>query len=337
MSLSVSIIIPCKNEEQYIGRCLDSILKQDYPSDKTEVLVCDGLSTDHTVNEIKKYTQQHGNIRLIINEQQTAPFAFNLGIKRSSSDVVIILGAHSELYPNYVSACIHCLEKFPEAGCTGGIIENIYENDTAEAIGKAMSSPFGVGNAHFRTGARDGFVDTVAFGAYKREVFQKAGYFDEALIRNQDDEFNFRLIKSGYKIFLSKEIRSKYYVRASLSKLMRQYFQYGYWKVCVSRKHRTVTTGRQLVPALFVLFLLAYPFMYWASVKLFVLFSCITGMYLLLAFALAAASASRITQIHKILISFFILHWGYGLGYLSGLIDFIVLGKPIKKQETITR
>ena len=190
---SVAIVIPCRNEEKYIGKCIDSILKQDYPQEQLLVYVCDGKSNDGTVRIIDAYAAKYSNIRLLINEKQTTPFALNLGIKESDSDVVIILGAHAELYPDYVSNCIKAFSFDQNIGCTGGIIENVYENETAAVIGKAMSSGFGVGNAHFRTGNKDGLVDTVAFGAYKKEVFEKIGLFNEELIRNQDDEFNGRI------------------------------------------------------------------------------------------------------------------------------------------------
>ena len=195
---SVAIVIPCRNEEKYIARCIDSILLQDYLHENLSVYICDGKSTDSTVAIINDYSIKHSNIHLLVNEKQTTPFALNLGIKNSSSDIVIILGAHAELYSDYVSNCVDAFNFGTNIGCTGGIIENVYENEIAEVIGKAMSSSFGVGNAHFRTGNKDGFVDTVAFGAYKQEVFDKIGLFDEELIRNQDDEFNYRLFSHIY-------------------------------------------------------------------------------------------------------------------------------------------
>ena len=138
---------------------------QDYPQDQLTVYVCDGKSTDETVAIIKDYAVKHAFIQLLVNEKQTTPFALNLGIKASTSDVVIILGAHSELYPDYVSSCVEAFDFAPNIGCTGGIIENVYENEISDVIGKAMSSSFGVGNAHFRTGNKDGFVDSLQKGS----------------------------------------------------------------------------------------------------------------------------------------------------------------------------
>lgn len=310
---------------------------QDYPQDKLTVFICDGMSTDETVAIVNDYAIKHAHIQLLVNEKQTTPFALNLGIKASNSDVVIILGAHSELYPDYVSACIEAFKFAPNIGCTGGIIENVYENEISDVIGKAMSSSFGVGNAHFRTGNKDGFVDTVAFGAYKREVFHKVGYFDEELIRNQDDEFNYRLLNNGFTIYLFRKIRSKYYVRASYKKLFKQYEQYGYWKVYVNKKHNTVTTLRQVVPLFFVLFLLLGGLVSFFGQVYFTLFAIGLFLYFAAGYLFAYNLASDQFQITNIIRVFFILHFSYGWGYLKGLIDFFVLNKKIKKTELLTR
>jgi glycosyltransferase involved in cell wall biosynthesis len=334
---SVAIVIPSRNEQSYIGPCLDSILKQDYPQELIHAYVCDGLSTDKTCEIVRRYEKLSQNIRLLINEKQSTPFALNLGIKNSTADIVIILGAHAELYPSYVSNCVKAFDHDSRIGCTGGIIENVYESDISAAIGMAMSSSFGVGNAHFRTGGKDGFVDTVAFGAYKREVFEKIGLFDEELIRNQDDEFNYRLIKAGYLVYLSRDIRSRYYVRASFEKLFRQYFQYGYWKVYVGRKHKAVSTIRQLIPMFFVLFLFGGAFL--SSLHEYVLRAYLGTLmlYLLSAVWFASRKAEKASQLPKIVFAFMILHFSYGSGYLRGIFDFLILRKSIKKEEALTR
>lgn len=332
----VAIIIPCRNEEKYIALCLNSILKQDYSSHLIETYVCDGKSTDGTVEIVKSFSAKHPEIQYVMNEKQTTPFALNLGIKASDADVKIILGAHSELYSDYVSNCIKAFEMGDNIGCTGGIIENVYENEAAEIIGKAMSSGFGVGNAHFRTGNKDGFVDTVAFGAYKKEVFEKIGFFDEELVRNQDDEFNYRLLKNGFKIYLFRAIRCKYYVRASFGKLFRQYFQYGYWKVYVGKKHKAVTTLRQMVPLFFVLYIFLGAVMSVFNKYLF--FAYLGGLlfYLLASFYSAMKQSSGM-QIFQVMRAFFILHFSYGWGYLKGIAHFLLLGRSVTKDEILTR
>jgi glycosyltransferase involved in cell wall biosynthesis len=334
---SVSITIPCRNEQAYIGKCLQSIVDCNYDKSLLHVFVCDGLSDDNTPQIVEQYAQKYGFIHLIKNQKQTTPFALNLGLKAYEADIKIILGAHAEIYPDYIERCIEAFNFEENLGGVGGIIENVYENDVAENIGLAMSSGFGVGNAHFRTGDKDGIVDTVAFGAYKKEVFERIGYFDEELIRNQDDEFNFRLIKHGFKIFLYRKIRSKYYVRASYHKLRKQYDQYGYWKVYVNKKHQTITTIRQLVPLFFVLFLgfgALLSLLHWTFLSLYIF---VLALYLFFGYLSANKLGKSFSQNIAILRCFFILHAAYGFGYLKGIIDFFLLKKSIKKEERLTR
>ena len=165
MQKTVSVIIPCRNEEKYIEKCIRSILSSDYPQHLLSIYVCDGLSTDRTVEIIEKIASAHTNVHLLKNEMKTTPYALNLGLKKSTADVKIILGAHSEVEADFIVENIKALEQDEDIGCSGGVLENVYENKTSRLIGKAMSSSFGVGNAHFRTGAKAGYVDTVAFGA----------------------------------------------------------------------------------------------------------------------------------------------------------------------------
>jgi len=335
---SISITIPARNEEKYIEKCILSILSADYPQEKIKVFVCDGLSTDNTREIVSSLSNKHNNIQLIDNEKQTTPFALNLGLKASDCAIKIILGAHAEIDKDFIKNNVFVLNDYPEVGCSGGIIENVYENESAETIGLAMSSVFGVGNAHFRTGSKNGFVDTVAFGAYRKEVFEKIGYFDEDLIRNQDDEFNFRLLQNGFKIYLNSNIKSKYYVRASFSKLYKQYYQYGYWKVYVNKKHKAVTSIRQLVPLFFVLFLFlgfTLSFFHWI---LGTLFSLGILAYIVLGIVFASQKSNSFEKITGIAYTFFLLHFSYGLGYLVGIFDFIALAKgPRKSSQKLTR
>jgi glycosyltransferase involved in cell wall biosynthesis len=332
---TVSIIIPCRNEEMYIARCINSVLSQDYAAACIDILVCDGMSTDLTRTIVAGYTKKQKNVQILDNFQKTTPFALNLGISNSNSDVVIILGAHSEILPDYVSSCVEILFSSEDIGCVGGIIENRVENFYSNPIAAAMSSPFGVGNASFRTGLKVGYVDTVAFGAYKRSVFNKIGLFDEELVRNQDDEFNFRLIKSSLKIYLSKNIRSIYYVRSSFANLFRQYFQYGYWKVYVNKKHKVITSGRQLAPFFFVLFILLGCIASAFSHLFFFIYCFALFIYIVSAFIMALFT--RKANVSLIVYSFFILHFGYGLGYWKGFMDFIIFQKKPSKNQSLSR
>ena len=336
--MRVSITIPARNEKDSIVKCLDSIVNCNYNKQLLNVYVVDGMSDDGTTNIIKNYCKSHPYIYLLENKQKTTPFALNIGLKNDDSDIKIILGAHAEIDSNYINNCIQAFKIDDKIGCTGGNIENIAENDTSSIISKAMSSGFGVGNAYFRTGSRSGYVDTVAFGAYKKEVFEKIGYFDEELIRNQDDEFNFRLLKAGFKIYLSSSIKAKYYVRASFKKLYRQYYQYGYWKVYVNKKHKTITTNRQIVPFLFVCYLIFGGILAFANSFLLICYVSIFFIYLILAYYNGLKKSSSLIDSLKITYTFLILHLSYGTGYLNGLIRFYIFRKkPTSASTKLTR
>lgn len=334
---TVAIVIPCLNEKHYILRCLQSIAAQSYPASLISTYVCDGMSDDGTRELIAAFSKEHSQVLLLDNVKRTTPFALNLGIRQSTAEIVIILGAHSELHPDFVAKSVASFSIDPAIMCTGGLLENVYENETSQMIGAAMSSSFGVGNAHFRTGNKSGFVDTVAFGAYKREVFDKVGLFDEELIRNQDDEFNFRVTNAGYKIYLNHEIKCRYFVRASFKKLYRQYYQYGYWKVFVNKKHKTITTVRQLIPMFFVLYLFLLIISVFVCKPAFPALGVFGLLYVLLAFVFAARSSASGGAVFGVAFTFFILHVSYGSGYLKGIFDFFILGKAIKKHETLSR
>ena len=337
-ALSFSIVIPCRNEEMYIARCLASVTENSYPHELLEVIVADGMSSDITPLMVKHFTDKFPFVRLLQNKSMFTPSGLNLGIKQAKGDIILILGAHSVLKPGYLAKCAQLLNQNPEVACVGGIILNQNENSTSKIIGYAMASPFGVGNARFRTGGKDGFVDTVAFGAYRKEVFDKAGLFDEELARNQDDEFNYRIRKQGFKIYYSSKLVSDYYVRASFVKLAKQYFQYGYWKVYVNQKHRQITSLRQLVPFFFVVFLLS-------AVPAFLLPTWVGatwlggfGLYSIAAMAAAFATKAPLYQVPAVVFSFLILHIAYGTGYLWGIVQFMLLHrKPGARSHALTR
>ncbi len=337
--MNVAVTIPCKNEERYIVNCILSVLQSDYSGGRIRVLVCDGKSTDHTQELVRSIARNDNRVELLINERETTPFALNLGIKHAyDCDVHIILGAHSQMMPGYISRCVAELQKDRSVGCVGGILDTVNEDATTEIIAEAMSSRFGVGNAHFRTGAKLGYVDTVAFGAYRKEVFERVGYFDEDLTRNQDDEFNYRVIKGGFRILLIPVVSAKYFVRSSYEKLWRQYYQYGFWKVYVNKKHKAVTTLRQLVPPTFVLFIamgLLTPFL---GIVFRMLWSLVFTCYVFCAVILAVRRPGKRRTAPGAILAFFILHFSYGLGYLNGIWSFFILGQnPSSKHSTSSR
>lgn len=332
----VSIIIPSRNEEKFIGKCLESIIVNDYPKDKLEILVVDGMSNDWTREIVQEYADKYLWVKLIDNPKRIVPTAMNIGIKNASGNIIIRMDAHNVYDKSYISKCVKYLNDY-NVDNVGGICITLPGDNTviAESIALALSHPFGVGNAYYRIGLKEPkFVDTVPFGCYKKEVFEKSGLFDEDLIRNQDDEFNMRLIKNGGKILLVPEIVSYYYARDSISKLWKMYFQYGYFKPLVCQKVGAILTWRQLVPALFVGSLitsgvLSVFFKSFLIVSLFIIFSYLIAN---VSFSLSAAFKKGLKYLFTLPIVFATLHISYGVGYLKGIFDFMLLKKHERKK-----
>jgi hypothetical protein len=263
-------------------------------------------------------------VKLIDNPGKIVATGLNAALREARGEIVIRVDGHCEIAPDYLRCCVsHLLRDGVEA--VGGPLETIGESTTARAIATAMSSRFGVGGSAFRV-ARSAtqFTDTVAFPAYTRAVIDRAGPFDEELVRNQDDEYNYRLRKLGVKILLAADVRSRYYSRATLRKLGSQYFQYGCWKVRVLQKHPRQMQLRQFVPALFVLTLLAGLLL----MPFFPLARVFTGL-LLGVYIVAVVLASLLSGLRSGWASlgllppaFATLHFSYGLGFLFGLLKF---------------
>lgn len=331
----VSIVIPCRNEEKFIGKCLDSVVVNDYPKDRLEILVVDGMSEDGTRTTVQRYARKYAFMRLLDNPKKITPASLNVGISNAKGQIIMRMDAHSVYPPNYISGLIYWLTK-SNADNVGGVWVTLPGNDTAmaRAIAIGLSHPLGVGNAHFRIGASDTrWVDTVPFGCYRREVFDHIGMFDEELVRNQDDEFNLRLIKRGGRILLVPEIVSYYYGRESLLKLWRMYYQYGYFKPLVAKKLGGILTIRQVIPAALILSLVGTGLLAPWSTYGGVLFGGI-----IVAYALTDVICSIFAGFQKGLMCgltlplvFPVLHLSYGLGFLRGSLEFLILRRGSRK------
>jgi len=324
----VTVIVPCRNEGRWIGPCLASILANDYPLDRLELLVVDGLSSDETRAVVESYAASHGCIRLLDNHRQITPVALNIGIAAARGDVIMRMDAHVDYPADYIRLLVELLAE-KGADNVGGVCQTLPGGETAlaRAIAIGMSHPVGVGNSYFRIGsAEERWVDTVPFGCYRKEVFARIGLFDEELVRNQDDEFNLRLIRNGGRILLAPQVVCRYYTRDSLRKLWRMYYQYGYFKPLVVRKVKGVMTLRQLGPPLFVLCLIAGALLApWsrlaaAALPLFVALyaSVVAGC------ALAAVRKHGWQAALGLCLVFPAIHLSYGIGYLQGLVKFLV-------------
>ncbi|HEY3220366.1 MAG TPA: glycosyltransferase family 2 protein [Gemmatimonadales bacterium] len=319
----VSIVMPCRNEAAYIGPCLSSVLATDYPLDRVEVLVADGRSDDGTREIVERFAAHHPCVRVLDNPARITPTALNMAIRAATGDVIIRMDAHG-IYPrDYVSRLVTALEE-TGADNVGGVVITLPADDTAtaRAIALAFAHPLGVGNAYFRIGvAGPRWVDTVPFGCFRRELFERVGMFDEELIRNQDDEFNLRVIGRGGRILLLPDVVSRYYARRSLGAVARMFYQYGYFKPLVARKAERIMT-RQLVPPLFVLSLVATTVLGLVVPAAWTVLAGIAGAYvgLVLTGAALAVRKHGVRCAAALASVFSIMHVCYGIGYLRGIV-----------------
>jgi len=332
----VSVITPCRNEERFIGGCLDSILANVFPKDELEVLVIDGRSSDRTREIVEGYGQKHPFIRLMENPGRVQTLATNIGIRASKGDVIVRMDAHAEYPRDFIARSVGWLQR-SGADCVGGLwVTRAADSSTkAGSIALALSHPFGVGNAYYRVGVKEPqYVDTVPFGCYKKEVFNKVGLFNENLDRTDDIEFNLRLRRAGGKILLVPEIFSYYYARANFRGLAEQGFGNGFWILYSLRFVRLPFSLRHLVPFFFVSFLvfpllasLAYPpFIY--------LFVSVLGLHSCLNFLFSGRLAFRhgLKYFPFLLVTFLTLHLSYGLGSLWGIAKLVVSCSTGKNQ-----
>ena len=317
----ISVICPIYNEEKYIVRCLESILRQDYPMDDIEVLLVDGMSSDETRSKIKPYCDKYKFIHVLDNTHRTVPYAMNIGIKAAKGDVIIRLDAHA-IYPeNYFSKLVRYLNEL-NADNVGAVCKTLPAKDSpkCKAIAAALSSAFGMGNSYFRIGAAQIMqVDTVPFGCYRRNVFDKIGLYDNELIRNQDDELNARLKKHGGKIYLIPDLVVDYYARDTIKKTGKMFYQYGLYKPLVNKKVGSPATVRQFFPVAFVLGIVLGFVAGLLNRYLLVAYIFVLVLYFALALMFSLKSSFFIKQVFFQIITYFVVHVNYGYGYLVGL------------------
>ena len=317
--------MPIRNESGFITQSLGSVIGQDYPTELLEIIVADGMSGDDTralVNELIS-DHPHHTIKLIDNPRRITPVGLNLALAQAQGEIIMRMDGHAVLPPDYITQLLHKLQT-TDASNVGGVTISETSDGWGKVIALGMSSPFGVGGARWRYSKQEEYVDTVFPGMWRREVFDQIGIFDEELARNQDDEFNFRLRAQGGKILLCPTVKIKYYNRSTPHKLMRQYYQYGFYKVRVMQKHPAQMSPRHFVPTLFVVSLLASLLLLFFSIWPLVL---VAGSYLLanLGASIWTGRQAKLADKLRLPIVFMILHISYGWGFLRGLIWFYAL------------
>lgn len=337
----VSIIIPCYNEEKYISALLRNLEVQDYSQDLLEIIFADGRSEDRTREIIEAYAKVHPHVFLVDNPHRYVPQALNAAIRASKGSVIVRLDAHAVYPSNYISTLVERLE-LHGADNVGAVWDSQPGNDSDEALAivLATSHPVGIGNASYRLGAgEDMRVDTVPYGCFRRELFDRIGYFDEDLVRNQDDEFNGRILRNGGSIWLIPELKIRYFARESRKKLAKMFYQYGLFKPLVNQKLGSAATMRQFAPPLLVLGL-TMPLLAAAIIPAFIwLWLAAVSFYffLICLAAVQACGKERMRLFPHVLLTFPYIHFSYGFGYIFGIWKFMIRKDHLrKKRNTIS-
>jgi succinoglycan biosynthesis protein ExoA len=328
----VSIVVPCRNEKEHIETVLKSILSQDPPPGRFEVIVADGMSNDGTREIVLRQALADSRIRMIDNPASFVSSGLNAAIREAQGAIIIRMDAHTSYATDYVRRCVEVLKE-TGADNVGGPWVACGKGKIGQAIAAAFQSPFSCGGARGHDAKYSGPVDTVYLGCWRREIFDRIGLFDADLVRNQDDELNLRIVRSGGKIWQSTKIRSCYRPRESLGYLFAQYLQYGYWKACILRKHHLPASFRHVVPAGFLLALALLPVVsifwstaLWLWVDLLAVYVTVT---ILLSVFTASTSGWKLFPLLPPI--FWIFHIAYGWGFLRGFADFVILRRKISR------
>lgn len=337
---TVSVAIPCRNEIGHVRSFLESLLHQDLGDDvECEFLIADGMSADGTREVLSEYQSRFRSFIVLDNPNQTVSSGLNSAILHARGEIVIRMDVHSEYAPDYIRECVRALTS-STADNVGGPALPRGRSFTERSICLAYQSAFGCGGARFHNPEYEGFVDTVTYGCWRKETLIRLGLFDEELVRNQDDELNLRLTRSGGRIWQTPKIRSWYRPRSSIAALARQHLQYGYWKARVIRKHRIPASLRHLVPGTFALALLLLaltaPVFPLASKALVLLLVTYAATSLAASFA-ACWNGRNLLFLPMMPVVFAAYHWPYGVGFLAGLCDIVLHRRPSSALTGLTR
>lgn len=316
----VSVVMPVFNESQYIDKCVKSLLEQDYDIDSMEWIFVDGGSTDDTVKKLELYQEDKPDLITILNNpQKIVPYAMNIGIKNARGKYVVRMDAHADYAKDYISKCIKVLEE-TGADNVGGVAETKANGFVGENIALMLSSRFGVGNSEFRVDGKSGYVDTVPFGAFRREVFQKYGGYDVRLVRNQDNEMNYRIRKNGGQIYLSNDIHLSYYCRNTVRGICDMARKNGMWNIITMKLCPGSMGIRHFVPLAFVLSLVLLPVLSLIDNLFGLCFLFEICLYSLLDVWFSVHKSNSIGSFLLLLLLFPIFHISYGVGSIMGIV-----------------
>ena len=324
----ISTMVVVRNEENYIEKCISSLLEQDYPKNRYEIILIDGESTDNTVKILKEtckaYEKRYGSApeySVLNNPKRILASGWNIGIKQARGEYVVRIDAHAYVEPDFLRLNLKTMLEIDDASCIGGAMTTLSDSSTGELIKEALSSPFGVGGSKFRYAKEAGYVDTVAYGMYKKAVFEKIGYFNEKLVRTQDNDLHRRMRDAGMKFYLNPSIHSYYYSRNTFKKLSKQQFNNGKWTMINFLMRPGKMSIRHFVPLAFVCSLLTTTIGGVLNEKIW-MFSCFEiALHLIVGFYFAVKRTHNI--IHRIALPFvfLLMHISYGCGSIIGIFS----------------
>jgi succinoglycan biosynthesis protein ExoA len=331
----VTVIVPCRNEKDYIESCLQSIAAQEMVPGGVEIIVADGMSDDGTRDILARLANENARIKVIDNPRGIVSTALNAGIRAAGGKIIIRMDAHTTYSPDYIHQCVSELER-AHADNVGGPWVALGEGFISKSIAAAFESPFCTGGARGHDPLYEGTVDTVYLGCWPRDVFNRVGFFDEELVRNQDDEFNLRILRAGGKIYQSRRIKSWYRPRGSLKGLFKQYMQWGYWKIRVMQKHKRVSSWRHIVPGGFLVSLIILALLSLRSRVALWTWAGLVATYVLSNISISAwiAAHRRWKLLFALPLVFACYHVAFGCGFLCGIWDFILFRRRPRRTFT---
>ena len=323
----VTALLVTRNEQAYIERALLSLINQDYPKDKYEIIIIDGESTDDTVTIVKKLIEQYKtaefDIRIIDNPKHILSSGWNLGLKAARGEYTVRIDAHGEASPDFIRKNVETMLSVSDAVCVGGRLTTKSLGGDNDTISKILSSPFGVGNSSFRVSDKPGYADTAVYGLYRKDIFEKVGYFNEKYVRNQDIELHSRIRAAGGKFYFNPNISCVYYSRNTVKKMVKQAYGNGKWNMVLLKNQNSALRLRHLIPFAFVIYLVLSAVLGFVHWGVWLLAAGVLLLHLSLGFLAALQKTRNAAEILKMPFLFLLLHLSYGTGYLAGIFTKI--------------
>jgi glycosyltransferase involved in cell wall biosynthesis len=319
--LLVSVVIATYNEEHSIDKCVKSFVNQSFPKSEYEIIIADGGSKDKTLYIIKDIQREYTDvkIRIIENKKKIQAAAWNLGFKSSKATYVCMMGAHSFVDRDFIKNNVELLEKNPDIPCSGGIVKAIGESKKSKAIALTFNSKFGVGDAKYRYATENCLVETINYGMYRKSMIDQLKPIDETIVRGQDWEYNYRVVKKFGRMLFSPQIKVYYYSRGNFKKLWKKQFYAGYWKPSIVKKHPGSLLLRHFIPFLFSIILLINIVLLATENNIFYGIFLLVYILINFIFSILISLKEKRNYIFHLVTAFFLIHFAYGLGTIVGL------------------